>query len=364
MTLTGPAPGIDRDRWGRPLVTPPGGGKPVGYTRATTFAGTLEDTYNLGKWQQRMTAIGLSQRPDLMLAVAAHNEDKTKMDEVCESALEAAKASSAATIGTALHALCERMDRDLDLGVVPTAYIADLAAYKEATADLVPLQIESFTVVDDLQVGGTPDRVVVLPDGRVVIADIKTGSIEWGIGKIALQLALYAHGELYDIATGERSDLGPVDPDIAVIIHLPAGQGYCELVEVDIAAGWAATPLVKQVRDWRKRKNLTRKMATVVPKPLTLVPSPNLGGHDGTQRHVGGDRAEVEANEPGMDPIRVAENIRTEPIPPVDSLANMIASAASNAELLRLWEEHQHLWKPRYTELAVARKALLAEVSA
>src|SRR5689334_2925212 len=70
--FTTPAPQVPRDRWQRPLVVPPKGGKPVAYTRCTTFVGCLEDTFNLSRWQQRMVALGLNDRPDLLLAVAAH----------------------------------------------------------------------------------------------------------------------------------------------------------------------------------------------------------------------------------------------------------------------------------------------------
>src|SRR5699024_10482553 len=121
-TITTPPTEVERDRWGRPLITPPTGGKPVPYTRATTYVGCLEDTYNLSRWQPRMVALGLSQRPDLMLAVSSTDPDeKKKLNDLTEQAIEAAKGTAAATIGTALHALTERMDRDDDIGVVPDA---------------------------------------------------------------------------------------------------------------------------------------------------------------------------------------------------------------------------------------------------
>jgi len=56
---------IDRDRYGRPLVVPPNGGKPVAYTRATTIANSLDDASALTAWKMRMAAIGLTTRPDI-----------------------------------------------------------------------------------------------------------------------------------------------------------------------------------------------------------------------------------------------------------------------------------------------------------
>ena len=52
-----------RDRWGRYLVLPPGAAKPVGYTRATTVAKTLDEQSNLVAWKARMVALGLGRSP-------------------------------------------------------------------------------------------------------------------------------------------------------------------------------------------------------------------------------------------------------------------------------------------------------------
>ena len=51
---------IERDRYGRPLVKPPKGGKSVPYTRATTIANSLDDPAALTAWKMRMAAIGLT----------------------------------------------------------------------------------------------------------------------------------------------------------------------------------------------------------------------------------------------------------------------------------------------------------------
>src|SRR5690606_327328 len=56
---------IPRDRFKRPLIVPPDGGTPVAYTRATTLAKTLDDTYNLQQWAERQVLVGAGMRPDL-----------------------------------------------------------------------------------------------------------------------------------------------------------------------------------------------------------------------------------------------------------------------------------------------------------
>jgi hypothetical protein len=252
MTIVTPPPAIDRDRYGRPLVVPPGGGKPVAYTRCTTYIDVLEYKFNLQKWMQRMVALGLASRPDLLLSVSAHREDKKQLDRICEDAREAAAASAAATTGTALHALTELVDRGQELPVLPEASLADLKAYKDATADLKATHIEQFCVLDQLKIGGTPDRVVSYK-GQRYIADIKTGSIEWGVLKIAMQLAVYARSSTYDIATGKR-DRHDADLTKGLIIHLPAGEADCKLYWVDLVEGWSAVTVARSVREKRALK--------------------------------------------------------------------------------------------------------------
>jgi len=320
MTITTPQE-IPRDRWGRPQVVPPDGGKPTAYTRCTTYVSVLEDTFNLNKWMQRMVATGLAGRPDLLLAVSGAQDDKNALNKICDDAREAAQASAAATTGTALHSLTEILDRGGDMPPVPEAYKADIEAYQQATSDLTAQYIEQFTVLDDLKIGGTPDRIVQL-NGQTFIADIKTGGIEYGIGKIAMQLAVYSRSQGYRFDTNERFSLGNINQDTGIIIHLPAGKGTCELVEVDLNAGWQAVQIATQVREWRKRKDLSR--------PLAQGPQP----------------APAASPEPERDMAVVY-------------LEDKIANATSLEELRQLWVDHQTIWSDDQTSLAAARKALL-----
>lgn len=246
---------IERDRWGRPLITPPQGGKRRAYTRCTTFVDVLDDKYNLQQWQQRMVAIGLADRPDLLLSVSAHRGDKKELNRITADAREAAAAGAAATTGTALHKLIEILDRGDPMPLVPAAYQADIEAYRAATECLESVLIEQMHVHDEYEIGGTPDRIV-RHNGRLYVADIKTGSIDYGALKIAMQLAVYANSTPYDIATGRRQPLDePVDTQRAIVIHLPAGQGKCTLHWVDIDRGWRAVETAAYVRQWRRLKD-------------------------------------------------------------------------------------------------------------
>jgi hypothetical protein len=275
---------LPRDRWGRPLVAPLGGGKLTAYTRATTYAGSVEDTYKLGQWMQRMVALGLAYRPDLMVSVAAFHDDKDELNKICDTAIEAAKGRAAAGVGTALHALTDKLDRGEELGPVPPEYEADLRAFEAATKPLRVVSIERFVVLDELKVGGTFDRLYEF-EGRWYIGDTKSGSIEWGAGKIAMQLALYSRSVPYDYRSRTRTPfevlgVGPVDQDRGIVVHMPAGSGKAELKWVDIRKGWRAVELATNVRAWRSTKGLITPFQTaegvvrdVFPEtvPLTLM---------------------------------------------------------------------------------------------
>ncbi|MBA2336571.1 MAG: PD-(D/E)XK nuclease family protein [Acidimicrobiia bacterium] len=243
---------IPRDRFGSPYVVPPNGGKPVPYTRATTWAGTLDDRWNLEQWKMRQVAIGLADRPDLLLAVTTQRDDKKALNAAVQAAMEAAKSSAAATRGTALHTLTELLDLGRPLPTIPLDVVADLAAYETATAGLEMISVEEFVVVDELQVAGTFDRLV-RHEGKVKIADLKTGaSVEYAMGSIALQLAIYSRGVAYDHTTGTRTPLPDVDQEEALVIHLPAGLGVCTLLRVNIRLGWEAVLIAGRVRRFRK----------------------------------------------------------------------------------------------------------------
>ena len=243
---------VQRDRYGRPMVVPPKGGKAVAYTRTTTVAGSLDDGTALVAWKLRMAAAGLTLRSDLLLAAAANRDNKLEMDKLVEDAMEAAGATKQANIGTALHTLTEKHDRGEDLGVIPDEYVADIQAYADATKKFKNIFIEQFCVLDKYKIAGTPDRVVEY-NGELYISDLKTGSISYP-NKIAMQLAVYAHGLPYDPATATRGSWGGVNQEKGIIVHLPAGSGKCELHFVDIKQGWKGIELAMKVRTFRDTK--------------------------------------------------------------------------------------------------------------
>jgi hypothetical protein len=268
---------IPRDRFGRPMIVPPGGGDRVPYRRVTTHVGALDSKEGLMKWQQRQLAIGLSRRADLILAASAVDaeaalaparergpssiEAAAELDEIIAKATE--PSSAASTVGSALHRLTERVDRGEKLGKVPEPFADDIEAYIEATRGIKWTQVECFRVFDPWQIAGTADRVGWYR-GRLVVGDTKTGSIDYPL-KISMQISLYAHSVGYDIATDTRAEPDEeLDLSTGLVVHLPAGQGRCDLYEVDLERGWEACQLAKQVWDWRSAKGLLAPVGDAV----------------------------------------------------------------------------------------------------
>jgi hypothetical protein len=245
------------DRWGRYLIVPQGGSAPVAHTRATTLAATLDDRYALERWSRRMLAQGLVKRPDLLAAVAACDvTERDELDRFCDQALEAGGSSTSATLGSALHKFCERVDRgELDLADVPDPWRADVTAYRCSLeqAGFEVEFIERTCVVPELTVAGTLDRTLVDDCDRRYIADIKTGqSLDRSWPSIAVQLAVYSRATtFFDPDTG-HTPMPEVSRTVGIVVHVPAGRGTCELVGIDVAAGWEGALLAHRVRQYRR----------------------------------------------------------------------------------------------------------------
>ena len=261
ITFTPPVAEPKRDRWGRPLIVPEGGGKPIPYVRVSTLAKVLDSKEALMAWKQRMTAIGLGKRPDLAQRAAITDPaDKRALKEIVEAAMAAAESDKAANIGTTLHTLTEQFDKGT-LEHIPAEHIGAMTAYEEATKGLQMKAAELFVVNDELQAAGTFDRIAVLPDGRAVIADLKTGQSEPDYPHgVTTQCAIYAHSWLYDVETEQRThrlaDLG-VSTDTGLLIHLPAGKDTCTLYLLDLSVGYALAKTAVAVRGIYKAKPIT-----------------------------------------------------------------------------------------------------------
>lgn len=226
------------------------------------------------------------------LIADAEKVAKDAIDAIVEEAAELAGRSSKARAGTHLHSLAEISDEkgidevrrmhevgetvlNVETGEdvpITATDLASIEAYAERMTRLGAKVIESEAVIvnDEMGYAGRLDRVIMarLPEltiGGVVrpadqrarryVADIKSGRVDLGAGKIARQLAAYALGDLYNLETGERSRHSAVR-DIALVFHLPQGAGVCTVHPVDLKAG---TTLLKLSAEVRRARNTGRK---------------------------------------------------------------------------------------------------------
>jgi len=258
--FTAPTEAIKRDRWGRPLIEPVGGGKAIPYTRVSTLAKALDDKTALTKWMQRMVLQGVTARPDLVALAAAAQGDPKQLSGIVEQAMSAAESDRAANLGTAIHTFTERIDEGKPLDTFPIEHRADLAAYQAAMSSIEIVATELFVVTDEVEAAGTFDRLVRLPDGRVMVADVKTGANEdkYPHG-VATQIAIYSHGHLYDPKEGRKAHLPTVgvSTDTGLLIHMPVNTGTCNLYLIDLTTGWKLAQTAVAVRKAFKQKPLT-----------------------------------------------------------------------------------------------------------
>lgn len=337
---------IPRDRWGRPKIYLPGDeigtgiAIPKSYTRASTLGGALEDQTNLGEWKKRVVAYGLSRRRDLVLAAASVPtwdglDDKKRLAEIAEQAMASAEAGAAATMGTAIHALADRLDRGEPIPDIGEDRYA-LDAYAELRRHFTVHAIEQFLVCDELEVAGTADRVLsplgimTAPDGTKIrptdrlIDDLKTSSTSDYFGiKFCVQLAVYAHGVPYEHGRGRYDwpDGRRPRQDWGLIMHVPSGGSSAQLHWVNLQLGWELAKLAVGVREWRKHKGL------VVPAEL---PRPEFVEHGDISPQLG-----------------LMKLIQTEP-----------AGPDLRDRLTALWSQHARLWTDQHT--AAVRERLEA----
>lgn len=286
-------PEPDRDGWGRYVI-----GK-QSHTRATSFAKLGSSTYALGEWNERMLIKGLAERPDLL--ALAHGldvkRDKKQLNAIADDAQTHAGNKVAANIGTAYHAFTERLDAGLiTLADVPVQYRVRCEQYLNAvrahglTTRVEWIERTTAVRADQVSapapVAGTLDRIFQLPNGDLVIGDLKTGSdLSYGFVEIAVQLAVYAHGVnthgLFDWNTkkwtGVESELAgrgltPVRTDYAIVMHLPADGDGCVLYRVDLVKGWEYAQVSGRVQSRQKDKSVAAPLTVLEtnPQPVEL----------------------------------------------------------------------------------------------
>jgi hypothetical protein len=269
-----PGAGLQRDRWGRPLLVPRGMPKTVKtpYTRASSLSDFVSNDRGIQIWERRYLIRGMGANQDLqeLAACESYNtglvgpgdpaEDTRenrasgrRLDEIGERALERMKIHEKADYGTAVHQATEPGSR-----AIPSPRMrADVESFAPTLAaeGIHILQTEAFVANDTLMSAGTFDHLLWVPGYGVIIGDKKTGKMnpyEFGI-----QFSTYANGEAYDVYTDERSVIHPdLNPEWGMVIWMPALQGKTLLKMIDLRVGYEDAKRAAEVRDAQKERRL------------------------------------------------------------------------------------------------------------
>jgi hypothetical protein len=237
------------------------------FTRVTTIAKTLDDTYNLEQWAKRNVLTGMTKSPALVAAAtAAVNDGATVKDlnAIVAEAEVAAGARRASEFGTAVHAWLEYVDHGLCLpSQVPEEFRPWVDAYLQHALGrncLIAPPEYTERIVVNLAAGavGTLDRIFQLPDGTYCLGDVKTSkadSLRYGYLTFAIQLAAYASADLMLSLDGKSWEpMPPLRQDFAVLAHVPSDDpSLASAVTFDLEAGRVGLAESVKVREMRAR---------------------------------------------------------------------------------------------------------------
>lgn len=313
-------------------------GRLTSYTRASTVAKTLEDTWMLDAWAKRMMLIGLAGtrsillqadklitehiNRDLPLSTAAR-ELRTPLNNLAEDAQYAAGAKAAAEFGTATHAWCEYVDHGGRIADVPElfrpyvlGYRRELAAHGLATDRY---WTERIVLNTRYGIAGTLDRLFWNHKAQLFMGDIKTSrGMDYSWLYFAIQLAIY-HGASHVLSLDGTSwePMPPLDPNTALIASLPRDDpAAARIVPINMEFGATALHTAMTVR--RLRSQAEKSAGTV---------SYGLDSMDTATRRWYAARFAVETSQ-------------------------------TQADLAEVWERYKDVWTDDLTE--IGRKSLLS----
>lgn len=259
---------------GRYVLPDPVTGKEKHWTRVSTIAHVLSDSFHLDNWKYRMIAKGMGIRPDLAMMAANLDvtADKDDLQEIASKAMEAAGSNIGANMGTALHGYAERLDagEDLRKESMHTSTRRALSRYQETMREYGlatdPRLMERVVLNYEYGIVGRLDRILMDDEFWPLprIGDLKTQkTMDFGGLEIGVQLALYAHANyMWNEDTREWEEFPPVDQEWAKVIHLPAQGEICEIYDVNLDDGWSCVRLAMNVR---KSRNIGKGILTLAP---------------------------------------------------------------------------------------------------
>ena len=256
----------------------------IPYSRSSGHSKALDDQTGLIDWAACQAAIGVirseSARSDLYSLMNEfagdpwNSDGKSRLKEAVWKARQAAGSETASSAGTEFHKYTESVDMEdrMPEFVKPELAVL-LRQYQRSMREsgLEMLAAEVFAVQDELQLAGSMDRVVRLPDGssltridgtvedvsgRVVIGDLKTGKSDPAFSlSPTVQISVYSNSVQYSQKTGERWPVHPeLDPTVGLLIHFPilTPNPQVRLYPLDLSFGWRAAQVAAEVKGVRK----------------------------------------------------------------------------------------------------------------
>jgi len=244
------------------------------WTRTSTLAKTLDDTWNLSQWGKRMVVWGIKQRPELLDMVGNRIKDpggktgKGILDAVATRALEEAETFKGADAGTDLHNLAEEMEF---LGHVPEIATPEqrrtLNAYQAGLAsqglEILPEFTERVVVCPELGCAGRIDRIV-RDHETLMIGDLKSQKWEPGAYdslSLSIQLGVYANASyMLDAESWTWVPMPQVSKIGGVVFWIPSVRpGVFEAYDVDLVQGYKFARAAYQLRQWRYLRGIVTK---------------------------------------------------------------------------------------------------------
>lgn len=280
------------DNYGRYVLPDPEGGHEKPFTRVTTGAKALDDTYYVDRWSKRNVARGIKMAPELLddvdlYASDAHEVDRD-LDRLIERASVKAGGSEASELGTAVHAWLEALELgQVVLDEVPEQFKGYALAYGEqlgrwgisAAPDAGGRPLVERIVYNPFTGWvGTFDRIYQLADGSRAIGDVKTAKdLAWSYLAISVQLWDYANATHMLSLDGSRWEPMPeVRKDFAVVAWVPsnAKPAKCEMISIDLEAGGLAAEAAVRVREMRAAAKTAIPNRHPIPRPEAGLPNP------------------------------------------------------------------------------------------
>lgn len=294
---------VTYDGYGRYKLPSPSTGRPTGFSRATTIAGTLEETYNLNRWKRRQavkaifTALALAEQApgdvtDDLFDVAGGktltdvlNDVREALDKQDDRALDAAidlldnmtGGRDAAELGEAVHAWLEAVDCGTVLpSQVPEMFQPYVRAYRDVLRRhglvAVPEYVERIVLNDQGEetVVGTIDRIYrIVTTGALTLGDVKTSkTLEYGWLPYAVQFAVYGYATKMFAADGSGWEPMPeLDLSACYCLHVPSDQPErAACITFDLF--WGGTTMIASLEARRLRKAAAKAVPFVHEIPV------------------------------------------------------------------------------------------------